>query len=182
MATTICRTPGRGANHAAPRGGADLRGRSFLVAGTLLVAAVSFTACKRNPSKSQPPPPIVNKPLPPPPPPAEAKYAGASPAHPFAKQPGAYYARTLFESDAPGNSHVEIRDVLIPPRSKSNLAALPGSAVMDLAAGQVSVSIGGKAEGVAAGTMRSLPAGQALALENADSHPAIVRLYVIRAR
>ena len=149
-----------------------------LIAAALILAAAScFTACQRSPQNA----PLVNRPLPPPPA-GELKYAGTPPAHPFAKQTGNYYARTVFETDGPGNSHIEVREFLIPPRSTSSVAALPGSAVMDPATGKATVSIGDKPEKLDVDAMRSLPAGQALQFENPDSRPAMIRLYVIRGR
>lgn len=156
-----------------------MQGPGFLIAKTLiLAAAVCFTGCQQ----SKDAPSVITRPLPSPPA-GELKYAGALPAHPFAKQAGNHFARTVFETDGPGNSHVEVRDVLIPPRSKSTVEALPGPAVIDPAgAGNVTLSTGDKPEALAGGTLRSLPAGQALAFENSDSRPAMVRLYIIRSR
>jgi hypothetical protein len=103
-------------------------------------------------------------------------------AHPFTKQAGNLFARTVFETDGPGNTHIEVRDVLLPPRSKTSIEPLPGPAVIDPAYGKATISTGNKSEMLAAGTIRSLPAGQSLAFENPDSGPAMVRLYIIRAR
>lgn len=152
----------------------------FLIVGTLILSvATCFTGCKQ----SRDTPSVINRPLPPPPPEGEIKYAGTPPAHPFAKQTGNYYARVMFETDGPGNSHIEIRDVLIPPRSKSTVEALPGPVVIDPAdAGNVTLSTGDKPEALSAGAFRSLPAGQSLAFENPDARPATVRLYIIRSR
>jgi hypothetical protein len=144
----------------------------------LWVVMTGAIACRRAPP---PAPPIVDRPLPVVPA-GELKYAGTPPTQPFAKQAGNHYLRTVFEADAPGDTHVEVRDVLIPPRSKSNLAALPGSAVMDLTTGKVMVSLTGKPEELAASAIRSLPAGQPIALENTEPRPAIVRLYIFRGR
>jgi hypothetical protein len=152
--------------------------RSFLIAYALIVAAVAgFTVYQR----SEPTPPIVNKPLPPPPS-GELKYAGNPVAHPYMKQEGSYFARTVFEIDGPNNSHIEVRDILIPPKSKSTVAALPGSAVMDLSEGKATLTISGKREELSEGLMRSLPAGQALEFENTESRAATIRLYIIRGR
>jgi hypothetical protein len=53
---------------------------------------------------------------------------------------------------------------------------------MDPTAGKATVSTSDKPEMMAVGMMRSLPAGRALEFENSDSGPAMVRLYIIRAR
>lgn len=152
--------------------------RSILIACALVIAAVSgFTTHQR----SEPTPPIVNKPLPPPPR-GELKYAGNPVEHPFTKQEGNHFDRTAFEADGPGNSHIEVRDILIPPKAKSTVAALPGSAVMDLSNGKVTLTLGDKREELRGGPMRALPGGQALEFENTDSQPAAIRLFIIRAK
>jgi hypothetical protein len=153
------------------------RCRLLIANALVLVAATASVDCRR---ENTPTPPIVNRPLSLPA--GELRYAGTPPAHPFAKQAESLYTRTVFETDAPGHSHVEVRDILIPPTSKSTLAPLPGSAVMDLASGKVALSIGGNSEAMEANAIRSLPAGQTVAIENTDSRPATVRLYIIRAR
>jgi hypothetical protein len=156
-----------------------MRTPGLLITDFLLLAAVAcFTACQRSPQNVAP---LVNRPLPPPPT-GELKYAGTPPANPFAKQTGNYYGRTVFETDGPGNSHIEVRDVLIPPHSTSSVEALPGPAVVDPTTGKATVSIGDKPETMAVEAMRSLPAGQVLRFENSDSRPAVIRLYVIRGR
>jgi hypothetical protein len=152
--------------------------RYVVIAAALMLPVLG---CSTIPQKNQPNPPIITKPLPPPPS-GELKYVGNPVAHPYAKQEGNYYARTVFESDGPSNSHIEVRDILIPPKSKSTVTALPGSAVMDLSEGRATLSIGEKHEELAEGLMRSLPAGQALEFENPDSGPATIRLYIIRGR
>lgn len=156
-----------------------MRSAGFLITAALVLAAVvSFTACQQTPTG----PPTVNKPLAPPPT-GEVKYAGLLPAHPFSKQAGNYFTRTVFETDGPSNSHIEVRDILIPPNSKSSVEALQGTAVVDPSgAEKLTLSTGDKREALAASAFRSVQAGQALEFENADSRPATIRLYVIRAR
>lgn len=159
-----------------------MQGPGSLICSALLFSVVACAAgCAKGGTEA--PPTVVDKPLPTPPLAAEIKFAGVPPAHPFAKQAGNYYARTVFETDGPNNSRIEVRDILIPPHAKSAVEALPGPAVMDPAgAGNVTLSIADKLESLAEGTTRSLPAGQAMAIENSDSHPATVRLYIIRSR
>jgi hypothetical protein len=156
-----------------------MRSRAVTLPRSVLIASVlaALVACQRSPQNAF----VAHGPLPPPPS-GTLKFAGTPPAHPFHKEAGNYYTRTVFETDGPSNSRIEVRDVLIPPRGKSQFAALPGPAVLDLATGTARLMTGGKPEAIAAGAMRSLPAGQALELENPDARPAIMRLYVIRAR
>ncbi|HKV55158.1 MAG TPA: hypothetical protein VJN94_11025 [Candidatus Binataceae bacterium] len=123
---------------------------------------------------------VAHGPLPPPPA-GPLKFAGTPPAHPFHKEAGNLYARTIFEANGPTNSHIEVRDLLIPPRGKSQIAALPGPAILELATGNATISFNEKPQAVG-NTIRSLPAGTPVSVENPDAHPAMLRLYVIRAR
>jgi hypothetical protein len=157
--------------------------RYCVIAAALMLAALGCSTAPDSTAtqKSQPKPPIITKPLPPPPA-GELKYAGNPVPNPFTKQEGNHFDRTAFETDGPGNSHIEIRDILIPPKAKSTVAALPGSAVMDLSNGKVTLAMGDKREELSGGPMRALPGGQALEFENTDSQPASIRLFIIRAR
>jgi hypothetical protein len=138
---------------------------------------VMVAGCQRAPQNAF----VAQGPLPPPPT-GTLKFEGTPPAHPFTKAAGGYYARTVFESDGPGNSHIEVRDVLIPPHAKSAVAALRGPAVFELITGEVSLTTGGRAEAMGRMGMGSLPAGKVLELQNLAPRPAVVRLYVILAR
>lgn len=158
--------------------------RYFVIAAALMLPALGCSTATNSPAsqKSQPNPPIVTRPLPPPPAAGELKYAGNPVPHPFTKQEGNYFVRTAFETDGPGSSHIEVRDILIPPKAKSTVAPLPGSAVMDLSNGKVTLAMGDKNEELSGGPMRALPGGQALEFENTESQPASIRLFIIRAR
>jgi hypothetical protein len=112
----------------------------------------------------------------------ELKFVGTPPAHPFHPEAGNYYGRTIFEADGPAYSHIEVREVLIPPHTKSHVRPLPGPAVLDLTTGDARLMIGNQPEALTAGAMRAISAGEMLQLENPNPQPAIVRLYVIRRR
>ena len=148
---------------------------SFLI--FLLAVAVCFTACQQ----SQPSGTVGPRPLPPPPT-GDVKFAGAPPAHPYAKAEGNYFARTAFETDGPADSHIEIRDVLIPPHGKSEVAELAGAAIAELESGNATVSSGDRHDALAPGAQRALASGRTLQFENPDARPAVVRLYIIRER
>jgi hypothetical protein len=147
----------------------------------LLPAVIMFvvgglTACRRSHDAF-----VAHGPLPSPPS-GQLKFAGAWPEHPFHKEPGNVFERTVFQTDGPNSSRIEIRDLLIPPRTKSQIAALPGPAVLELATGAATILLGEKPESMVSGAMRSLPASKTVQVENPDTHPTMLRLYVIRAR
>ena len=159
-----------------------MRSPGLLIAAALiLMSGAAFSGCAA-PRQKDTPPTTFSRPLPTPPS-GELQFAGNPPAHPFEKQEGGHYARTVFETDGPGNSHIEVREVLIPPHAKATVAALPGSAIIDPGGTTgVTLATGDKPMALADGAMRSLPAGQALAFENSDANPATVKLYIIRSR
>ena len=125
---------------------------------------------------------VAHGPLPPPPSDSLA-FAGVPPRHPFQKDATGALVRTIFEADGPSDTRFEVRDLLIPPHSKSELRALPGPAVIELATGSARLSFGEKAEALDLGAeMKTLAAGTSASVENSGSVAAMLRLYVIRAR
>jgi hypothetical protein len=152
-----------------------MQSQVVIVARVLLVLALAgLGACDRNRqdalAQEQPTPP------------GTLKFAGTPPVHPFHSEGGNYYSRTIFETDGPKYSHIEVRDILVPPRTKSQLAPLPGPAIIELRTGNLTLATGTSPEALVAGTIYQLAAGQPIKLENPDAIPAIVRLYLIQAR
>jgi hypothetical protein len=79
---------------------------------------------------------LSNNPLPPPPQGNAITFAGPTPANSFHVEGENILARTVFETDTPSNSHVQVRDYMFPPNAKSKLAALSGAAVLDVYSGE----------------------------------------------
>jgi len=147
---------------------------SVVLSGSIILAGLS--GCRGRSQNAF----VAHGPLPPPPT-GQLTFAGTPPARPFQKEPGNLFARTIFEADGPQNSRIEVRDLLIPPRGKSQIAALPGPAMFELTSGSATIVLNEKPQELD-GTIRSLPAGTAVSIENTGALPAMVRLYVIRAR
>jgi quercetin dioxygenase-like cupin family protein len=127
---------------------------------------------------------LASGPLPPPPS-GQVTFAGSTPEHSFHLEKGNVLARTVFETAAPSNSHVQVRDVMLPPKAKSKLAALPGPALVEVYSGEGKMALGEKeekAEQLTAGSMRSVPAGQVLGFDNPGALPLVLRLYVFEAK
>jgi hypothetical protein len=117
-----------------------------------------------------------------PPPPDQVTFAGSTPDHPFKLEAGNVLSRTLFRTSALGSADVEVRDFMLPPHAKTQLPLLPGPALLDLYAGQATVSFGERSEPIAAGQMRSVLAGQALGFNNPGAYPLVLRIYVFEAK
>ena len=128
---------------------------------------------------------LSNNPLPPPPQRNAITFAGKTPAFSFHLEEGNVLARTVFETDAPSNSHVQIRDYMFPPNAKSKLAALPGAAILDVYSGEGTLSVGSESsEGVhlVPAAVKSLPAGQNVDINNQGALPFVVRVYIFEAK
>ena len=120
-----------------------------------------------------------------PPPSGQVAFAGSTPEHSFHLEEGNVLARTVFEAAALSNSHIQIRDVMLPPNAKSKLAALPGPALVQVYSGEGAMVLGENTEKIdrlTAGTMRSVPAGQVLAFDNQAALPLVLRVYVFEAK
>lgn len=63
---------------------------------------------------------LASGPLPPPPS-GQITFAGSTPEHSFHLEEGNVLARTVFEAAAPSSSHIQVRDVMLPPNAKSKL-------------------------------------------------------------
>jgi hypothetical protein len=128
---------------------------------------------------------LANNPLPPPPQQGPITFAGPAPPNSFHLEEGNVLARTVFETDAPANAHVEIRDYMFPPNAKSKLAALPGAAVLDVYSGEGTLAVGeqdGQGEHLVPAAVKSIAAGQSLAIDNQGALPLVVRVYVFEAK
>jgi hypothetical protein len=150
---------------------------TVVIAATLLIVVVSLVLVRGGGEAF-----VAHGPLPPPPS-GSLAFAGVPSQHPFQKDASGALVRTVFETDGPGDTRFEVRDLLIPPRGKSELRALPGPAIIELATGSAKMSLGEKAEALVLGTeMKTLAAGTSASIENSGPIPAMLRLYVIRAR
>lgn len=118
----------------------------------------------------------------PPPPSGQVTFAGITPEHPFQAAAGNILSHTAFQTSAPSKTQVEVRDFILPPHAKSQLAALPGPALLEVYSGEGTLKFNKKSERLAAGNMRSVAAGEALAIDNAGTLPVVLRLYVFEAK
>jgi hypothetical protein len=119
------------------------------------------------------------------PPSQQVTFAGTTPEHPFHLEAGNVLWRTVFQGVGPASSLVEVRDFLLPPHAKSELAALPGPAVLDVYSGEGALSLGQegqKGERLVPGQMRSVPAGQVLVFDNQGAYPMTVRAFVFEVK
>lgn len=119
----------------------------------------------------------------PPPPAGAAEYKAQAPAIPFERigtQGGSM--RTLFQGAGPGNSRVEIRELIIGPRAVVELQPPSGVALLDPRSGVGSVEAGGRAEQLSSGAVVAIASGVPLAIRNNGDAALVVKLFIVEAR
>jgi hypothetical protein len=116
-------------------------------------------------------------------PPAGApEYNAQAPAIPFERigtQGGSM--RTLFQGDGPGNSRVEIRELIIGPRAIVELQPLSGAALLDPRSGTGSVKAGERTEQLSSGVV-AVSARTPLAISNSGDAALVVKLFIVETR
>lgn len=144
---------------------------------TLIVcsAAVALTVCVSALAQDD------TGPLPPPPAGA-AEYNAPAPAIAFERigtQVGSM--RTLFQGAGPGNSRVEIRELIVGPRAVVELQPPSGPVLLDPRSGVGSVEAGGRTEQLSSGAVVAAP-GVPLAFHNSSDAALMVKLFIVEAR
>lgn len=108
-------------------------------------------------------------------------FAAALPAHPFEAAPGGVFTRALFVTPGVPNTQIQVQDIQLPPTNSGDVADLPGPAILDVLAGEGTLSVGGQVLHLAEGALQLIPAGQSLTISNASQRPMLLRLYLLEA-
>jgi hypothetical protein len=119
----------------------------------------------------------------PPPPPNAAVQPERGIEHPFERigdQAGSM--RVMFEGPGPGNTQIEIREILVGPKALVRIPALPGPALVDLRSGAATLRLGDRTAQLNLGNATSVAAGEQIEIQNSVEDPLVVRLYVVEAR
>jgi hypothetical protein len=151
--------------------------RTTLLCGSIALALAAFNlAWGQDGSHNK------TRPLPPPPPGAAA-YTSAPPAIPFQSlgtQAGSM--RTVFQGPGPGNLKIEIRELMVGPRTAVRLDPLPGPALVNPRSGEGSLKAGDRAERLGIANVVSAPSGVPLEFQNSSEAPLVLTLYLVEVR
>jgi hypothetical protein len=119
-----------------------------------------------------------------PPPPATAKvFAGAPPAIPFesiGNQAGSM--RTVFKGPGPGNLEIEIRELIVGPRTMVRLEALPGPTLVNPRSGEGTLKTGDHTARLDIANVVSGTSSVPLEFQNTSDAPLVLTLYLVEAR
>jgi hypothetical protein len=106
-----------------------------------------------------------------------------------ARPPGEYrqwvpglLSRSIFKSPVDDKVTVEIFDLMVGPGQSSEAITLTGGAVLDIQAGDASLSVDGKAQRVQAGGVVSLAQNQKIAIDNTRAQRSFVARLILLSR
>jgi len=119
----------------------------------------------------------------PPPPPEAAPHTGAARIVPFERlgaQDGSI--RTVFQGPGPGNTNIQIRDVIVGPKAVVRLDPSKGPAVIDTRSGEGSLKVGDRTVRLDIADVVSAAPGLPLELQSTTDAPLVLIIYVVEGR
>lgn len=111
----------------------------------------------------------------------EANFSKTEPAMPFSKFANGLATRTLFQVSDGAGTQVEVRDLLIGPRQKTESTSLPGAAVLEIRSGEGTIRIDERLLELTPGSTHSVPEKAAFVIENKSDLPMTIRAFLFRA-
>jgi|SRR5579864_1269159 len=112
----------------------------------------------------------------------EKKFSQYQPKEPYSQLNAGIMTRTLFEAATSNGYRVEVRDLLIGPRQRTERISLPGGAVFEIRSGSGILTANGKRQELSPGSTLSLSEGQAFSIDNSSDAPITIRVYLIMAQ
>ena len=101
----------------------------------------------------------------------------------FKQYAPALLTRTVYVAPADAPYHVEMWDLLVGPRRKTDAVSLPGSAVLEVRSGAGLVTIDGKPHALRMGSTFAINEGSQFAIDNGQQPRALsIRAIVISSR
>jgi len=112
----------------------------------------------------------------------ERNFSPDQPKSPYVEAAKGLLTRTVFETDAPGDLHIEVRDLLVGPGQTTASVSLPGAAVFEVRLGSGTVIVNGKAREIQTGATMAVSEGESFVIENKGENPIAIRVHLIRAK
>jgi len=114
--------------------------------------------------------------------PDERNFSPDQVKNPYAEVSKGLLTRTVFETDAPGDVHIEVRDLLVGPGQTAASVSLPGAAVFEVRLGSGNVVVDGKIREIQTGSTMALSEGESFVVENKGENPIAIRVHLIHAK
>jgi hypothetical protein len=90
--------------------------------------------------------------------------------------------RTVFETDALGDLHVEVRDLLVGPGQTTVSVSLPGATIFEVRLGSGTVFVNGKPRQIQTGSTMGVSEGESFVIENKGENPIAIRVHLIHSK
>jgi hypothetical protein len=114
--------------------------------------------------------------------PDERNFSSDQVKNPYAELSKGLLARTVFETDAPGDVHIEVRDLLVGPGQTTASVSLPGAAVFEVRLGSGKFVVDGKSREIQTGATLAVSEGESFVVENKGENPIAIRVHLIHAK
>lgn len=114
--------------------------------------------------------------------PDDHNFSPDQPKSPYAEAAIGLLTRTVFETDAPGDVHIEIRDLLVGPGQTTASLSLPGAAIFEVRLGNGTVVVNDKSQEIRTGATMSVSQGESFVIENKGENPIAIRVHLIHAK
>jgi hypothetical protein len=114
--------------------------------------------------------------------PDERNFSPDQPKTPYVEAAKGLLTRTVFETDAPGDTHIEVRDLLVGPGQTTASVSLPGAAILEVRLGGGTVVVHDKARQIQAGATMAVSEGESFVIENKGENPIAIRVHLIHAK
>jgi hypothetical protein len=111
----------------------------------------------------------------------ETNYSSFKPAIPYEELGPSILARTIVDAVGPAGYHVEVRDLRVDAKRRSEDIRLPGAAFLEVLDGSGVLIVGGKPQEAPTGATFSISQGQSFTLEVRSDQPLTIRARVVRA-
>jgi len=155
--------------------------RRHLIGLAALCVLYGFIGCSRNQGSSRARLPIEKTHPLPEVAAGDTGYSSYKPAIPYEELGPSVLTRTIFDAVGPAGFHVEVRDLRVDARRKSEDIHLPGAAFLEVLDGSGVLTMAGKQQEVLSGSTFSMSQGQSLTLEVTSDQPLTIRARVVRA-
>lgn len=107
--------------------------------------------------------------------PDETHFSSFTPTHPYADAGNNLLTRTVFETQGPADTRIELRDLFVAPGKAAEKVSLPGPAVLEVLGGEGRIVMGDKAQKLVQGTSLSVAQNTAFSLESRGIAPLVLR-------
>jgi len=114
--------------------------------------------------------------------PDERNFSPDQVKNPYAEVSKGLLTRTVFETDAPGDVYIEVRDLLVGPGQTTASVSLPGAAVFEVRLGSGKVVVDGKTREIQTGATLAVSEGESFVVENKGENPIAIRVHLIHAK